>query len=436
MVGNSPSGPFPVLAVALISEHASPLAEDIGSTDSGGQNVYVRELATALAASGHQVTVYTRRTSAGQPERVTLRPGADVIHVSAGPARELPKEDLAPFMGDFGDQLALAWRDRPPDVAHAHYWMSGVAALAGARRTQIPVVATFHALAADRLRHLPSATEPPTETALSESAFARERERERTSARAGAERTVAQVADAIIALTAEEAEDLTGPAVGVAPGKITVVPVGVDTTLFTPDGPITTRTTKPRLVTVSRLVERKGLRTLIEALALLPDCELLVAGGPDPRYVSTDPVIRTLCSHAHLHGVLDRVRFLGRIPHTMIPALLRSADAFVTAPHYEPFGTAALEAAACGVPVVATAVGGLREHVVDGVTGYLITLANEAMHLSSPRSPAAAALAVAIATLIVDPAQRTRLGAAGSQHAARYAWPGIASKIIDVYSNL
>ena len=247
---------------------------------------------------------------------------------------------------------------------------------------------------------------------------------------------MAQVADAIIALTTEEVEDLAGPAVGVTPGKITVVPVGVDTALFTPDGPIIARSTKPRLVTVSRLVERKGVRTLIEALAFLPDCELLVAGGPDPRYVSTDPVIRTLRNHAHLHGVLDRVRFLGRVPHRTIPALLRSADAFVTAPHYEPFGTAALEAAACGVPVVATAVGGLREHVVDGVTGYLITLASTATQLSAIQSPAAAALASAIATLISDPAQRARLGAAGSQHAARYAWPGIASKIIDVYNGL
>jgi D-inositol-3-phosphate glycosyltransferase len=435
MVGNSPSGPVPSLAIALISEHASPLAEDIGSTDSGGQNVYVRELATALAASGHQVTVYTRRTAASQPERVGLVPGADIVHVAAGPARELPKEDLAPFMGDFGDQLALAWRDHPPDIAHAHYWMSGVAALAGARRTEIPVVATFHALAADRLRHLPSATELRSETILPENAFARERERERTSMRVGAERTVAQVADAIIALTREEAEALADLA-GVAPGKITVVPVGVDTTLFTPDGPTLARGTRPRLVTVSRLVERKGVRTVIEALAFLPDCELLIAGGPDPGYVSTDPVIRTLRSHAHLHGVLDRIRFLGRVPHSTIPALLRSADAFVTAPYYEPFGTAALEAAACGVPVVATAVGGLREHVVDGVTGYLITLANSATHPSAPHSPAAAALASAIATLVADPAQRARLGAAGSRHSARYAWPGIARRVIDVYSVL
>jgi glycosyltransferase involved in cell wall biosynthesis len=247
---------------------------------------------------------------------------------------------------------------------------------------------------------------------------------------------VAQVADAIIALTAEEAKDLAGPAAGVTPGKITVVPVGVDTALFTPDGPAAARTARQRLVTVSRLVERKGLRTVIEMLALLPACELLVAGGPDPAHVDTDPVIRTLRSHAHLHGVLDRVRFLGRVPHPMIPALLRSADAFVTAPHYEPFGTAALEAAACGVPVVATAVGGLREHVVHGVTGYLITLPDTATHLPVPRSPAAAALASAIATLLADPAQCARLGAAGSQHAARYAWPEIASKIIDVYGGL
>jgi glycosyltransferase involved in cell wall biosynthesis len=237
-------------------------------------------------------------------------------------------------------------------------------------------------------------------------------------------------------LTSEEAGYLTGPAIGAAPAKITVVPVGVDTALFAPDGPSLPRSRRPRLVTVSRLVERKGIRTVIEALAALPDCELLVAGGPDPAKASTDPVVRTLREHARNYGVLDRVEFLGRVPHAEIPTLLRSADVFVCAPYYEPFGTAALEAAACGVPVVATSVGGLREHVLDGVTGYLITPVSTAPPRSASDNLVPAALASAVETLISDPAHRAILGAAGSRYAARYAWPGIASKIIDVYNGL
>jgi D-inositol-3-phosphate glycosyltransferase len=177
MVGDTSFMPGSPLLIALISEHASPLAEDIGSANSGGQNVYVRALAEAQAARGHQVTIYTRRTAARQPTRVALAPGIDIVHVPAGPARELPKEDLAPFMGDFGDHLALAWREQPPDIVHAHYWMSGVAALAGTRRTPIPVVATFHALALERLRYHPF--RPDTTGPPSQENFLRERERER-----------------------------------------------------------------------------------------------------------------------------------------------------------------------------------------------------------------------------------------------------------------
>ncbi|MGH3243300.1 MAG: glycosyltransferase [Spirillospora sp.] len=145
---------FP-LSIAQVSEHASPLAEDIGSTDAGGQNVYVRELSLELAAQGHDVTVFTRRSSSRQPARVRLAPGVQVVHIAAGPARQLPKEELAPLMGDFGDQLALHWQEEPPDLVHAHYWMSGVAALAGTRRTAIPVVTTFHALGLERIAHHP-----------------------------------------------------------------------------------------------------------------------------------------------------------------------------------------------------------------------------------------------------------------------------------------
>jgi glycosyltransferase involved in cell wall biosynthesis len=236
------------------------------------------------------------------------------------------------------------------------------------------------------------------------------------------------LADALIALTAEEVGYLTGPN-GASPSKITVVPVGVDLTTFTPHGPALPRLARPRLVTVGRLVARKGVQAVIEAVAALPrslDVELKIAGGPARADLSTDPIVRSLRDHARKHAILDRVEFLGRIPHARVPELLRSADVFVCAPHYEPFGTAALEAAACGRPVVATAVGGLREHIIDGETGRLVPLPHD--------DPAA--LASALAELVTNPRQRAQFGTAGAQRAARYAWPRVAGEILTVYRSV
>jgi len=258
--------------------------------------------------------------------------------------------------------------------------------------------------------------------------FSTERERERERERVGSERAVAQVADALIALTTEEAACLTGPN-GAAPAKITIVPVGVDLTAFTPDGPAMPRTARPRLVSVGRLVTRKGIRTVIEAVAALPEsfgAELIIAGGPAPSGISTDPEIRSLRAHAQTHAVHDQIRFLGRIPHHQVPSLLRSGDIFVCMPYYEPFGTAALEAAACGLPVVAAETGGLREHVIDGVTGRLVRQPH-----GNP-----AVLAAALTELLASPAQRTRLGTAGAEHASRYAWPRVAAEILAVYRSV
>ncbi|MBO2456343.1 glycosyltransferase [Actinomadura violacea] len=231
------------------------------------------------------------------------------------------------------------------------------------------------------------------------------------------------MADAIIALTPEEVGYLTA-ANGVPSSKITVVPVGVNLTRFAPQGPALARNGRLRVVTAGRLVTRKGVDTVINAFARLPraaDAELLIAGGPHRAALQTDPTARHLRSLACRHGVEDRVELLGRMPHGSVPELLRSADVFVCAPHYEPFGTAALEAAACGVPVIASAVGGLREHVRDGVTGVLVP----------PDDPAT--LSHALHSLLSNPGSRTRLGAAGAENARSYAWPAIADRILATY---
>ncbi|WP_344904520.1 glycosyltransferase [Actinomadura meridiana] len=399
---------FP-LSIAQVSEHASPLAEDIGSTDAGGQNIYVRELSLALAAQGHHVTVFTRRTSPHQPARVRLAPRVQVIHIPAGPARQLPKEDLAPLMGDFGDQLALHWQEEPPDLVHAHYWMSGIAALAGTRRTAIPVVTTFHALGLERIAYHPT----PHQTI---------NERERV----GSERAVGQVADAIIALTPEEVDYLTGPN-GIPPSKITTIPVGVNLDRFTPHGDAFPRNDRLRVVTVGRMVPRKGVDTVIGGFAQVAEtfnAELLIAGGPAPDALSADPTVRRLRDRARRLEVDSRTEFLGRISHKRVPELLRSADIFVCAPHYEPFGTAALEAAACGIPVIASAVGGLKHHVHDGRTGLLIPAANPD------------ALATALVSLLSSPRTRSNMGAAGAANADRFSWPVVTGQILGLYQSM
>jgi glycosyltransferase involved in cell wall biosynthesis len=208
--------------------------------------------------------------------------------------------------------------------------------------------------------------------------------------------------------------------------RVGVVPCGVELELFSPEGPREPRTRdRRRLVTVGRLVERKGVADVIAALRDLPEAELVVAGGPEPAGLGSDPEARRLAGLARELGVADRVELRGRVGRRELPALLRSADALVAVPWYEPFGIAPLEAMACGVPVVASAVGGQVDSVVHGVTGVHVP----------PRDPAA--LGRALRELVSDPARRARLGAGGAQRAReRYGWDRVAQATHDAYLGL
>src|SRR3954454_4962146 len=332
----------------MVSEHASPLAE-LGGPDAGGQNVHVGALAAALARRGHEVVVYTRRDNVDLPESVAYAPGVRVEHATAGPSHRVPKDELLTYMGDFAAHLSRRWLIRPPDVVHAHFWMSGVAALKGARSRRIPVVQTFHALGSVKRRYQAEAdTSPPGRVRL-ESAIARE-------------------AGAVIATCTDEVAELTE--YGVAHDNVFVVPCGVNTEDFRPDGPASERGDAPhRVITFGRLVPRKGVGTVIEALPCGPTAELIVAGGPDHRFRDGDPEARRLIRLAEHLGVADRVILVGRVPHDDMPSLIRSADVAVSVPWYEPFGIAPVEAMACGVPVIASSVGGHLDTVLDGVTG-------------------------------------------------------------------
>jgi len=214
--------------------------------------------------------------------------------------------------------------------------------------------------------------------------------------------------------------------IGAEPEKLSVIPCGVDLDLFRPDGPCEARRRgRRRLVVVSRLVERKGIGNVIEALPAVPDTELIIAGGAPATEFDADPEVRRLRRLAELHGVSDRVTLRGQVNRDDLPALLRSADIVVCVPWYEPFGIVPLEAMACGVPVVASAVGGLLDTVVDGRTGVHVP----------PRCPAL--LGPVLARLLDDADRRRKMGAAGARRArAHYGWPTVAGATLDTYASL
>jgi D-inositol-3-phosphate glycosyltransferase len=388
----------------MVSEHASPLAT-LGGVDAGGQNVHVASLATAMGACGVEVVVYTRREDPYTPRRMELAPRVFVEQVDAGPPEPIPKDRLLPYMDDFATELGRSWTAWRPDVVHAHFWMSGKAALAAAGPLGLPVVQTFHALGAVKRRHQGEKDTSPPE-------------------RLDEERKIIAAADHVVATCSDEVFELLP--LGAAPRRISVVPCGVDLDLFRPEGPAEERPDDlHRIVVVSRLVERKGVGNVISALAGLPDTELIIAGGPDASEVERDPEARRFLSLARSLGVEDRVRLRGRVDRGSVPALLRSADAVVCVPWYEPFGIVPLEAMACGVPVVVSAVGGLVDSVVDGVTGAHVP----------PRRPER--LVGALAGLLSDPERRAALGGAGVRRArSRYGWDRVAGATLEVYAGL
>lgn len=392
------------MRIALVSEHASPLAA-VGGVDAGGQNIHVAALATELGRRGCHVTVHTRRDGPDLLPRVPLAPGATVEHVDAGPARPVLKDDLLEHMGAFAAELSRSWRKQRPDVVHAHFWMSGLAALEAARPLGIPVVQTFHALGTVKRRFQGAAdTSPP----------------ERLSMEAG----VARGADHVVATCTDEVSELA--ALGADPSRVTVVPCGVDLGRFRPEGPAEARPRgRHRVVVVGRLVPRKGVDDVITAVAGIEDAELVIAGGGDKASLAEDPEVRRLRAHAAALGVSDRIDWRGSVPRPQVPALLRSADAVVCAPWYEPFGIVPVEAAACGVPVVATAVGGMLDSVVHGVTG---------VHVPS-RNPDA--IGAALHDLLADPTARTRMGAVAARHARRrFGWDRVAGRTLRCYEAL
>lgn len=394
------------MRIAIVSEHASPLAV-LGGTDAGGQNAHVAALAAGLAGRGHEVIVHTRRDDPDLPIQMPLGPGVVVDHVDAGPAGPVSKDAMFGYMDEFAAGLRRRWARRPPDVVHSHFWMSGYAAVRAARPLGLGVLHTFHALGVVKRREQGVADTSPPE-------------------RAEIEPGLLHQADRILATCPDEVFELLR--LGGDRRKISVVPCGVDTGRFTPDGPAELSNPdglsnpeglsnpdgpanpdgRHRILYVGRLVERKGIGNLITALPEVPGAELVIAGGPAPPDLNGDPDVERLRRLARKHRVGDRVRFLGRVAHEELPSLYRSADVVASVPWYEPFGIVPVEAMACGVPVVVAAVGGLADTVIDNGTG---------LHVP-PRRPAL--IASALRQLLDDPGRRRALGAAGRHRAVRH----------------
>lgn len=391
-------------SVAILSLHTSPLAQP-GSGDSGGMNVYVRELGASLAQAGVDVRVYVRRSADDVPDRVLVEPGLEVVHVDAGPL-DLPKEQLPAVVDEFADRVADDLAERPVDVLHANYWLSAVAGHRLKHQLDLPLVATFHTLA--RVKADAGDSEP--------------------AAREHAEAEVIGCCDAICASNPVEADQLVS-FYGAPVERIEQVPPGVDHAFFSKGDRGGARAALglddlPTALFVGRIQPLKGLEIAVRMLAELrtPDARLVVVGGASG--VDGGAEVARIESIVEELGLGARVHFVDPQPHHLLSTYYRAADVAVVPSRSESFGLVALEAAACGIPVVAAAVGGLRTLIDDDVTGFLV----------DSREPAA--FADRVDALLGDPECAAEMGDAAANRAGRYAWSTTAGRLRRLYADL
>jgi D-inositol-3-phosphate glycosyltransferase len=410
-----------VRKLAVLSLHTSPLAQP-GAGDSGGMNVYVRELVSALAQAGVTSDVYVRRWADGLPDVVDVEPGFRVVHVPAGPV-DLPKETLPEVVDQFADgvlaRLTAGGGANAADALHANYWLSGVAGHRLKHELDLPLVSTFHTLA--RVKAETGDLEPQR--------------------RVDAEAEVIGCSDAILANSTAEAAQLER-LYGADPDRIEIVPPGVIHAFFSP-GPSGGGTGQhidgngaraalahldlgdgPMLLFVGRIQRLKGLDVAVRALGALEDSRavLVVVGGASGRDGRRE--VERIDKLAASLGVADRIRFTDPQPHHMLSTYYRAADVVLVPSRSESFGLVALEAAACGTPVVAAAVGGLRTLVEHGRTGFLV----------EGRDPEV--FAAYTGQILDNPALGRELGAAAASRARNFTWSTAAARLRRIYADL
>jgi D-inositol-3-phosphate glycosyltransferase len=392
----------------MLSVHTSPLAQP-GAGDGGGMNVYVRSLASNLARAGVPCDVLTRAEHAEQPPVVEVERGFRVVHIAAGPIAPVPKQALLDLVDPFAD-AALAFvaeQPAPYDVLHANYWISGAVGHRLKHDLDQPLVATFHTL--DRVK---------AEAGVGED----------LATRARVEGEIISCADLMVAATDEEREQLV-TLYGAERDRVEVVPPGVDHHLFAPGDRGSARralgldSAARVLLFVGRIQPLKGADLAVRCLARLdPDVTLLVVGGPS----GTDGEAEVLRLHALVDelGLQDRVRFVPPQPHDRLTAYYQAADVCLVPSRTESFGLVALEAAACGTPVVAADVGGLRSVVDDGHTGFLVE-GRDAFDYAAP-----------VDLLLSDGELARTMGASALTRSSRYMWSIAAARLRRLYGDL
>ncbi|HEV3131095.1 MAG TPA: glycosyltransferase [Acidimicrobiales bacterium] len=408
--------------LAVLSLHTSPLAQP-GTGDGGGMNVYVRELSSALARAGVECDVFTRAWSDDLPATVSIEPGFRVHHVSAGPPTPIAKESLPGVVDEFADGVLKRMQtseslgtaeDLPFDAVHANYWLSGMAGHIIKHRMNVPLVSTFHTL--DRVK----AEASPEEV-----------EADSPHRRAEAEAAIIQCSDTVLASCSVEAAQIH-ELYDADPSRIRIVAPGVDHAFFGPGDRRQARRALglpgqgPLLLFVGRIQPLKGVAVAVRAVAALaddhPDARLVVVGGPSGPQGEAE-VERTRAI-VHELGLGERVVFVPPRPHELLSTYYRAADVCLVPSRSESFGLVALEAAACGTPVVASDVGGLRSLIDHGRTGYLV------------EEPSPEAFAAWVRQILAEPLLAERLSTGAVLRARRYTWARAAHLLREIYAEL
>jgi D-inositol-3-phosphate glycosyltransferase len=403
--------------IAFISEHASPLAH-LGGVDTGGQNVYVAQLAKHLADQGHTVDLYTRREDNAIEKVVEWVPNIRVVHIKAGPAKVIPKEELLPFMPEFEQQMQafINAEKLQYDLIHANFFMSGLIAMNLKEKMGIPFVITFHALGHIRRLHQKEEDKFPAERLVIEMKICKE-------------------ADRIIAECPQDRDDLIEH-YQAAPEKIAIVPCGFSQAEFYPINKQIARKIlrinpdEKILLQLGRMVQRKGIDNVIRSVAALKKNAdnvkvLIVGGNEDNMQDSNCPEYRRLSALAKSLGIEDQVQFAGKKNREHLKFYYAAADVFITTPWYEPFGITPLEAMACGTPVIGSNVGGIKYSVVDGVTGALVP----------PND--ASALAEKVDEIINNESILNKMGQNALKHVnANFTWKKVATQVETVYNTV
>ncbi|MGY1794814.1 D-inositol-3-phosphate glycosyltransferase [Geodermatophilus sp. SYSU D00525] len=400
--------------VATISVHTSPLDQP-GAGDAGGMNVYIVEVSRRLAARGIAVDVFTRATSSDLPPVVEMSPGVTVRHVSAGPFEGLGKEELPGQLCAFTAGVLREEAQHEPghyDVVHSHYWLSGQVGWLARDRWSVPLIHTAHTLAKVKNAALADGDRPEPRARV-----------------IGEEQVVAE-ADRLVANTDEEADQLVEH-YGADPRRTLVVPPGVDLDRFTPgdrtaarralgvpaDAVVLTFVGRIQPLKAPDLLLATAARMLEDDPALRSRLRVHVVGAPSGSGLEAPRQLEELAAHL---GIADLVRFLPPQPPDRLALHYRAADVAVVPSHNESFGLVALEAQACGTPVVAASVGGLRTAVRDGVSGVLV----------DGRDPGAYAAAV---RAVLE--RRQLMGAGARRHAAAFSWDRTADALVAAYSS-